>query len=239
MGWGKIRKAIHKVADRVEPTAVVYKFATKNKSIANLSKNVEAEGTKGVANYGGYAGVVAQVIPGAGTAVGAGLIAASVAANIKLKQDAIRKQNAQNNEQQAAWAREDAANLAAASGAANPDDAAFTPTTPPAATTMDPQGRMSPPFVNPKRIVSDPVNRGANVAANFLNDVFPTQATTGTTSSRLMMTGAAPMGGDVASTAELQTGATPKSFFARNKTIFIVGGLVVLASVAVLAVVRR
>lgn len=239
MGWGKIRNRMTHVMDKIEPTMVIAHLAEKTKIGANLSKNIRSEGVKGVASYGGYAGVVAQVIPGVGTAVGAGLIAASVAAQIKLKQDAIEKQNRANKDQQNAWAAADAANLAAASGAANPDDAAFKPVTAQEATQQNPGGYRSPPFVGPSRIVSDPVNRGANVAANFLNDVFPTPSTGATTSNRLMMTGAAPMGGEVASTAELQTGATPKSFFATHKTPLIVAGLVLVAGVAVLGFMRR
>ena len=205
-----------------------------------MSKNVQSEGVKGVAAYGGYAGVVAQVIPGVGTAVGAGLIAASVAAQIKLKQDAIAKQKRANKEQQNAWAAEDAATLAA--NVTAPDDAAFEQTTPIEGTRPPNPGASrfrSPPLWYPDRAVSDPINRGGNIAANFLNDVFPALSTSGTTSNRLLMTGAAPSGSNVATTPELQTGAPGISFIQRFKTPLLVGALVLFAGVAMLAIARR
>ena len=90
-GFSNIVKTVAHVGNYVDPHAIsiiqIQKALGKKKS-----DNVQATGETAVAQYGAPAGVVLQVVPGVGTAIGAGLIAASVAANIKLKQDEIAKQ---------------------------------------------------------------------------------------------------------------------------------------------------
>lgn len=96
MGWGKIRNRLQKVGHVIEPhAAAINLIKSKTNWGARVQGNIERESTQGVAAYGGYAGLAAQVVPGVGTAVGVGLLAATAAAKIKLQQDAVAKQNQQ------------------------------------------------------------------------------------------------------------------------------------------------
>lgn len=96
MGWGKIRKKIYKAGHKAEPHAHGYALLEKTGDGKNANKNVTKEGTKGVANYGGYAALALQVVPGVGTAVGLGVAGLTAAAQLKMRQDAARKVE-QNN----------------------------------------------------------------------------------------------------------------------------------------------
>lgn len=221
MGWGKIKRKIHKIADPLKITDRVSKL--------KIVKNIKAEGTKGVAKYGAAAGTVAQFIPGVGTVVGAGLIAGSVAANIKLKQDEANKQRKANDRLQAAWAAEDAAGLASANGAASQTDVTFTPVTPDAAVTgnagTDPLGRGGP--------YGGTYNNFTHGAGNILNNLFPADAA----DRRLVMSGAAPSPDAFApgtTSRDILTGsAEPNAPFVERHKI----GLYILAAVAVAGVV--
>lgn len=221
MGWGKIKRAIHKVADPLKITDRIDKL--------KIVKNIKAEGTKGVAQYGAAAGTVAQFIPVVGTAVGAGLIAGSVAANIKLKQEAIAKQNRENARLAGVWATEAAANLASANGAASQNDVTFTPVTPDGAVSgkvgTDPLGRGGPYGGN--------YNNFAHGAGNILNNLFPADVG----DRRAVMTGAAPSPDAFApgtTSRDILTGsAEPNAPFVERHKI----GLYILAAVAVAGVV--
>lgn len=221
MGWGKIKRKIHKIADPLKITDRIDKL--------KIVKNIKAEGTKGVAKYGAAAGTVAQFIPVVGTAVGAGLIAGSVAANIKLKQDEANKQRKENDRLQAAWAAEDAANLASANGAADTNNVTFTPVTPDGAVSG--------------KVGTDPLGRGwhsggnynnfTHGAGNILNNLFPADVG----DRRAVMTGAAPSPDAFApgtTSRDILTGSaeTNAPFVERHKI-----GLYILAAVAVAGVV--
>lgn len=105
MGWAKIRDKIYKVGEKIEPHAYAHKALQKSRSGRKAFGNVE----QATADYGGYAGIVAQVIPGVGTVVGAGLIAAATAAKYKLARDAQKIAIADEAEYQRKYAEEVAA----------------------------------------------------------------------------------------------------------------------------------
>ena len=172
MGWAKIRNKIQHVGNVIDPHALIITTIRKNTGFGEtLHKNVTTEGTKGVANYGGYAALAAQVIPGVGTAVGAGIGVATVAAQIKLKQDAIAKQNAANKAQQAQWAAEDTAAIREQNGAGT-----FVPTTTDQSTTnptivtdyVDGAGRRTPGIVPTDGRTIPGIGGAQNILDNFL-----------------------------------------------------------------------
>lgn len=105
MGWAKIRDQIYKVGEKIEPHAYAHSELQKSQSGRSAFGEVE----KATADYGGYVGIAAQVIPGVGTVVGAGLIAAATAAKYKLARDHQIKAIADEREYQARYAAEVAA----------------------------------------------------------------------------------------------------------------------------------
>lgn len=227
MGWGKIKKKLHKIADPLKITDRIDKL--------KIVKNIKSEGTKGVAKYGAAAGTVAQFIPVVGTAVGAGLIAGSVAANIKLKQDEAKKQQKENDRLQAAWAAEDATNLASANGAASQNDVTFTPVTPDGAVSgkvgTDPLGRGGP--------YGGTYNNLSHDAGNILNNLWPADS-----DHRAMMSGAASGPSQFApgsTNREIMTGSAEphQSFVASHKTGLLIAGGVVLLAVGLLIALKR
>lgn len=222
MGWGKIKKKLHKIADPLKITDRIDKL--------KIVKNIKSEGTKGVAKYGAAAGTVAQFIPVVGTAVGAGLIAGSVAANIKLKQDEAKKQQKENDRLQAAWASEDAAAIAAASPTA-PENTVFTPTTPTSATTIAPLGGGGG--------YGGTYNNFSHDAGNILNNLWPADS-----DHRAMMSGAAPGPSQFApgsTNREVMTGSAEphQSFVASHKTGLLIAGGVVLLAVGLIIALKR
>lgn len=229
MGWGKIRKSIQKLGDKgLEPHAAGINLLKQHTSFgARTQKNIEQEGTKGVAQYGGIAGGVALVVPGVGTGVGVGLMAASAAAQIKLKQDAVAKYNAQQR----------------AYDAQNPlgDTQLVQP-------VADQSGTQSPPFAPVPRQPSAGTGYAGTAVIDGADQIAPSTTAPGWGSLLSGFMQNSPSTGpatSLAATGESPSPATPQSivgaddsFFERYKVpILVLSGIASI--VTIFAIMRR
>jgi hypothetical protein len=218
MGWRKklshkLKKVAHKYGDKIDAHAVAIKQIEKATAGTRANKNTKKEGVKAVANYGGYAGLAAQVVPGVGTAIGVGILAATTAAQIKMRQDAIALEKRRNHRRKGAWLR-------STSQEKTSEPVVFAPTTREASTKPSSKtadgGYSSPP------IMRSFTGAATNVASNMLGDMgvpdafSPARFLEGDGGGTLAETGSAPSGASFApdaNAAELMTGAEPESFF--------------------------
>lgn len=105
MGWASIRDKIYDVGKKIEPHAWAHSELQETKTGQKIFGGVE----KGVADYGGYAALVVNVVPGFGQTASLGLAAATTAAKLSIAQKNQKKAIKDEEEYQRLYAQEIAA----------------------------------------------------------------------------------------------------------------------------------